>query len=84
MVGAQCRAAGQAEAALPGGPHWTVHPPVSLGPPSWPKTKHKATCAVRKGGDTLTIIPRWRKQTPTRLTPLLRVMGMAEVIMANP
>ena len=41
-VGAQCRAAGQAEGALPRGPRWTVHPPASPGLPSWPRTKHKA------------------------------------------
>lgn len=48
MVGARCMAAGQAEAALPGGPRWTAHPPVSLVPPSWRRTQHEATCAVWK------------------------------------
>lgn len=83
MVGAQCRAAGRAEAALPGGPHWTVHPPVSPEQPSWPRTKHRATCAVRKDDGTLKILPGCGNQTPTSLIPLLRALGMAEMVMTS-
>lgn len=57
MVGARCRAAGRAEAALPGDPRWTAHPPMSPELPSWPRTKHRATCTLRKEGGTLTILP---------------------------
>lgn len=69
MVGARCRAAGRAEAALPGDPRWTAHPPMSPEPPSWPRTKHRALCTVRKGGGTLTILLGCGNQAATGLTP---------------
>lgn len=81
MVGARCRAAGRAEAALPGDPRWTAHPPMSPEPPSWPRTEHRATCTVRKEGGTLTILPGCGNQAPTGLAPLPRALGK---VMAGP
>ena len=47
-VEAQCRAAGQAEAAPPGGPRWTAHLLVSLGQPYCNSTKYRAGCEGRR------------------------------------
>lgn len=59
---AQYRAAGQAEAAPPGGPRWTAHLLASLGQPYCSRTKYRAGCEGRRSLEYTAGLPtglRW-------------------------
>ena len=81
-AGARCRAAGRAEAAPPGGPRWTARLPVSPGPPSWTRSKYKASYAVWKGKGTLTMLNWGSGPPPTRPSSERAVEG--EGVAASP
>ena len=82
-VGAQCRAAGQAEAVPPGGPHWTVRPLVSLGQPSCNRTKHSVTCEERRDLE-YTTSSRWVTWASlpclSRTLKMTRAQGLGTVL----
>lgn len=66
-VEAQCRAAGQAEAAPPGGPRWTAHLLASLGQPYCNRTKYRAGCEGRHSLEYTAGLPmelRWLLVSP--------------------